>query len=42
MTAFTPLALFFAVANPGIAWLLTKAYFGLVWLYLLGLPGATG
>jgi len=42
LTAFTPLALFFAVANPGIAWLLTKAYFGLVWLYLLGLPGATG
>ena len=42
LTAFTPLALFFAVANPGIAWLLTKAYFGLVWLYLLGLPGAAG
>ena len=42
LTAFTPLALFFAVRNPGTAWLLTKAYFGVVWLYLLGLPGAAG
>ena len=42
LTAFTPLALFFAVRNPGTAWLLTKAYFGVVWLYLLGISGAAG
>ncbi len=42
LTAFTPLALFFAVGNPGTGWLLTKAYFGVVWLCLLGISGAAG
>ena len=42
LTAFTPLALFFAVRSSGTAWLLTKAYFGVVWLYLLGFSGAAG
>lgn len=40
LTAFTPLAIFFVVGNPGTGWLLTKAYFAVVWLYLLGMPGA--
>ena len=42
LTAFTPLALFFAVRDPGTGWVLTKVYFGVMWLYLLGLSGAAG
>jgi hypothetical protein len=42
LTAFTPLAIFFLVANPGTGWLLTKAYFGVMWLSLLGIAGAVG
>lgn len=40
VTAFTPLVMFFLVANPGRGWLLTKAYFAVMWLYLLGTTGA--
>jgi 4-hydroxybenzoate polyprenyltransferase len=42
LTTFTPLALFYAAGNPGTGWLLTKAYFGVVWLFLLGISGAAG
>ncbi|HJQ83708.1 MAG TPA: UbiA family prenyltransferase [Candidatus Binatia bacterium] len=42
VTAFTPLVLFFTVGNPGTGWVLTKAYFGVVWLCLLGMSGAAG
>lgn len=40
VTALTPLAIFFAVDDAGMGWLLTKGYFGLMWLYLLGSAGA--
>jgi 4-hydroxybenzoate polyprenyltransferase len=40
LTAFTPLALFFLIASPGTGWLLTKAYFAVIWLYYLGITGA--
>jgi len=43
LTAFVPLGLFFVASRPGVAWLLTKAYFAVVWLALLGMvPGAAG
>jgi 4-hydroxybenzoate polyprenyltransferase len=42
LTAFIPLAVFFAVGNAGTAWVLTKVYFGVMWLYLLGMSGAVG
>ena len=43
LTAFVPLGLFFIASRPGVAWLLTKAYFAAVWLSLLGtIPGAAG
>jgi 4-hydroxybenzoate polyprenyltransferase len=42
LTAFTPLAIFFVSRNAGTGWLLTKAYFALMWLYLLGNTGAGG
>lgn len=42
LTAFTPLGLFFVAGNPRTGWLLTKVYFGVVWLYLLGIASATG
>lgn len=42
LTSFTPLALFFAMANPRSGWLLTKVYFGVMWLCLLGVSGAAG
>jgi 4-hydroxybenzoate polyprenyltransferase len=41
VTAFAPLA-FFLVASPRGGWLLTKAYFGVMWLYVLGVAGAAG
>ncbi len=41
-TAFVPLAIFFVVADAGVGWLLTKAYFAVVWLWFLGSSGATG
>ncbi len=42
LTAFTPLAIYFVCDNPGTGWLLTKAYFGVMWLALLGIARATG
>ncbi len=39
LTALTPLAIFALVADAGTGWLLTKAYFAVVWLYLLGTTG---
>lgn len=41
LTAATPLVIFFTVKAPGAAWVLTKVYFGFVWLHLIGIPGAT-
>ena len=41
-TAFTPLALFFTARNARMAWLLTKAYFAVMWLSVLGVTGAAG
>lgn len=42
LTAFVPLAIFFVIADAGIGWLLTKAYFAVVWLWFLGASGAAG
>jgi 4-hydroxybenzoate polyprenyltransferase len=42
LTAFTPLAIFFVVGSPRTGWLLTKAYFAVIWLALLGSAGAAG
>jgi hypothetical protein len=42
LTAFTPLGLFLLIDTPATGWLLTKVYFGFVWLYLLGISGAAG
>lgn len=41
-TAVVPLAIYFAIADAGIGWLVTKAYFALVWLVLLGTTRAAG
>jgi 4-hydroxybenzoate polyprenyltransferase len=41
-TAFTPLALFLTARSPRMAWLLTKAYFAVMWLSVLGVTGAAG
>ena len=40
LTAFTPLAIYFACDRPHVAWLLTKAYFGVMWLSVLGIARA--
>jgi 4-hydroxybenzoate polyprenyltransferase len=42
LTAFIPCLLFFLVSTPQTIWLLTKVYFGLLWLYLLEATGAIG
>jgi 4-hydroxybenzoate polyprenyltransferase len=42
LTAMTPVAIYFLIGNPGTGWLLTKAYFAVMWLALLGSAGATG
>jgi len=42
LTAFTPLVLFLLVAKPGTGWVLTKVYFGVMWLCVLGFAGAAG
>jgi 4-hydroxybenzoate polyprenyltransferase len=42
LTAFMPLAIFFAISDAGAGWLLTKAYFAVVWLAVLGIAGAAG
>ena len=41
-SAFVPLAIFFAVPDAGAGWLLTKGYFAVVWLAVLGAGGAAG
>lgn len=41
LTAFAP-ALFCLVVEPHTGWLLSKVYFGLVWLYVLGFFHAVG
>lgn len=41
-TALTPLVFFFLARSPRAAWLLTKAYFAVMWLYVLGVTGAAG
>ena len=42
VTALTPLAIFFAVHDAGTGWLVTKAYFGVVWLAVLARAGGAG
>ncbi len=42
LSAFVPLAVFFAVPSAGTGWLVTKAYFAVVWLAVLGSAGAAG
>jgi 4-hydroxybenzoate polyprenyltransferase len=41
-TALVPLAVYFVVADAGLGWLVTKAYFAVVWLVLLGSVRAAG
>jgi 4-hydroxybenzoate polyprenyltransferase len=41
-SAFVPLAIFFMVADAGAGWLLTKGYFAVVWLAVLGAGAAAG
>jgi hypothetical protein len=36
VTALIPFALFFLLRNPHVAWILTKVYYGVVWLAVLG------
>jgi 4-hydroxybenzoate polyprenyltransferase len=42
LTAFAPLGLFHACRHPRAGWLLTKLYFGIVWLYVLEIGRAAG
>jgi 4-hydroxybenzoate polyprenyltransferase len=42
LTAFVPLAVYALVPSARIGWLLTKVYFGAVWLWLLGVTRALG
>jgi 4-hydroxybenzoate polyprenyltransferase len=42
LTAFAPLGLFWACRDPRAGWLLTKLYFGIVWLYVLEMSRAAG
>jgi 4-hydroxybenzoate polyprenyltransferase len=42
LTAFAPLGLFWACRDPRAGWLLTKLYFGIVWLYVLEMGRAAG
>jgi hypothetical protein len=41
-SAVVPLAVYFAIADAGKGWLLTKGYFAIVWLALLGSTRAVG
>ncbi len=41
LTAFTPLAIFFACRSPRLGWLLTKVYFAGAWLALLEIVRAS-
>jgi len=40
VSAVLPLLIFFAVADAAVGWLLTKGYFAIVWLAVLGAGGA--
>jgi 4-hydroxybenzoate polyprenyltransferase len=42
LTAFVPLAIFFACDSPRVGWLLTKVYFGVMWLSVLEITRAVG
>jgi 4-hydroxybenzoate polyprenyltransferase len=42
LTAFVPLAIFFAIDSPRVGWLLTKAYFAVMWLSVLAITRAAG
>lgn len=42
LTACAPLVIFFLVDDPGTGWLLTKAYFAVMWLAVLGHVSAAG
>jgi hypothetical protein len=42
LSACTPLAIFLLVRDAGTGWLLTKAYFAVMWLAVLGNAGAVG
>jgi 4-hydroxybenzoate polyprenyltransferase len=42
LSAFTPLAIYFACDRAHVGWLLTKAYFGVMWLAVLGGTYAAG
>jgi 4-hydroxybenzoate polyprenyltransferase len=42
LSACIPLAIFFLVDDAGTGWLLTKAYFAVMWLALLGHASAAG
>ncbi len=42
LSACVPLLCLFVAGNARIGWLLTKIYFGVVWLYLLGIAHAAG
>jgi len=41
-TAFTPLLIHFTAPQPRTGWLLTKGYFGVMWLTVLGIYRAAG
>jgi 4-hydroxybenzoate polyprenyltransferase len=42
LSAFTPLAIYFACARAHVGWLLTKAYFAVMWLAVLSSTYAAG
>jgi 4-hydroxybenzoate polyprenyltransferase len=42
LTAFTPVAIYFLCDSPFVGWLLTKVYFGVMWLSVLGIARAAG
>jgi 4-hydroxybenzoate polyprenyltransferase len=42
LSALTPLAIYFACDRAHVGWLLTKAYFGVMWLAVLGSTHAMG
>jgi len=42
LSAFTPLAIYFACDRAHVGWLLTKGYFGVMWLAVLGSIHAIG
>jgi 4-hydroxybenzoate polyprenyltransferase len=42
LSVFAPLVLFHACRDPRVGWLLTKLYFGIVWIYVLEIGRAAG